>query len=116
MAERKPGEWWFRPEELSNGGRLNIYEADGSTNRVAASIREPLPIYEANGHDLDIEAMDAEQLRRARFTVAAPDLYEAAVSALDYLESCLDPKCEPGCGCVLDVLRQAIAKAEGRDA
>lgn len=97
MADFTPGPWRTFPASM----------VDGRTMRVVTERKDV-------GMGVGDNATETEA--NARLIAAAPDLYEAAVSALDYLESCLDPKCEPGCGCVLDVLRQAIAKAEGRDA
>ncbi len=47
---------------------------------------------------------------------AAPDLLAAAKATMDYWDSTGFSECEPGCECVVDSMRAAIAKAEGSDA
>ena len=50
----------------------------------------------------------------ARLMAAAPDLLAACKDTLDYWETTGFADCDEGCDCIVDQMRAAIAKAEGK--
>jgi hypothetical protein len=56
---------------------------------------------------------DGLGLGNAQLVAAAPDLYEAIRSSMQYLDETIGP-CDEGCECILHGLHAALAKAEGR--
>lgn len=56
---------------------------------------------------------DAQHIAAGHLFAAAPDLYEAIRSSIEYLDMTLGP-CDEGCECILHDLHAALAKAEGR--
>jgi len=56
--------------------------------------------------------MSCEPADRA-LIAAAPELYEAIKSSMEYLDATIGP-CDADCECILHGLHAALAKAEGR--
>ena len=88
MTEHTPGPW-----ELSESG---------------------ISIYTRNHHLIAQTGISEKDQANARLIAAAPDLYEAMMGAMQYLEETLEPCCEVGCECLLHSFRAAIEKAQGR--
>lgn len=55
-----------------------------------------------------------EAIANARLIAAAPDLLDVAKATLEYWDCTGFSECEEGCECIVDAMRAAIAKAEGR--
>lgn len=103
MSAHTPGPWLFSPElgwVLTDSGR---YGVPGEMHIADVRGWGYLTGSGESAHMSDHEAM-AVQERNGRLLAAAPDLLAAAKHALDTLGN------QGGC----EVIRDAIAKAEGR--
>jgi len=59
-------------------------------------------------------AVSVEEGRKNALVIAAgPDMLEALRETLAYWETTGFAECDEGCGCVVEIVRAAIAKAEG---
>ncbi len=92
MSEHTKGPWKIGPRRSVIGLAF-----DGSEKNICDQVRGGSP-----------DAANAN----ARLIAAAPDLYEAIGSAMQYLDEMIGP-CDEGCTCILHDIHAALNKADG---
>lgn len=94
-----PGPWKVEPAVPGEASGVHVFAVN--------------PKGSAEDGDLITIADFIENEANARLIAAAPDLYHAIKSSMEYLEEQLGD-CDEGCECIMHDLRAAIARAEGR--
>lgn len=107
MSETKhtPGPWAITREFADEWTYASILGADGDS--IVCDVLMPY-VKAVNGFIQN----EVQAYANAFLIESAPDLLEAAVTALEVLTPMLSP-CDPDCDCVLHMLDAAIAKATG---
>lgn len=100
-----PGPWFV--ERMYEASRTIAMMRDFKGPNVALAVHGPQNWIHAAGAAEQIEA-------NARLIAAAPELLIALKETLDYWDSTGFSTCEPDCDCLVESVRDAIHKAEGR--
>jgi len=108
-AEHTPGPWKSEPVAYPAGKDISFEILDANRRVVAQTIMREI----GKGWRNEIIATDEAN---ARLMAAAPELLEALIMALPYVESCEDDPAYKPMAVKLRVkmMRAAIAKAEGQ--
>jgi hypothetical protein len=104
MAGHTPGPWREGPTEgIGQRGKLIVVDADGL--KVCDCESNLLP-------GLRFARPYPEDTANAKLIAASPELLAALKVTLNYWTSTGFAECEPGCDCIVESVRAAIAKAE----
>lgn len=109
MNKHTPGPW----QQFDDGGRIIDKHTYGP--EYADVVWGPNgpgrgPVADCSPHG----RADEESIANARLIAVAPDLLAVCEATLDYWQSTDFADCDPGCVCIVDQMRTAVAKAYGQ--